>query len=739
MTPGPCRQFGNARSTTMADSRYVSRVKAADLRDEILVYEKKPKSLKQKKTCMKRIIANVTMGNNDMVTLFQYVIQYYLISDLDMKYMCCYYFNSYSFANKAILFENRQLFLDDLDHGNSQLQGLVLKTIVLFPNKEFQEDAVNYIEKFSKDGDIYLRRIATYSIGKLFEISPDLVTKAGLIELLNQQLLGNNYAVVLAALAVLDYIMEHSPALRLTMDKESVVNLFSLLPKADGFSQAYILNSFLSYVPSTSEDAHLLLEKTIPYLQHESTPVVVNCLKVIVYLANYVRAPHEAIPTLLKRLGNSLISLLSKPAEIQFLVLRNVILLLLSKPNLVRLDVTMFFCQFQDPIYIKDTKLEIIYLLANSNNLTTVLRELEEYATEVDQQMARKAIRAIGNLAIKLDDAATSCADVLANLSASGIPTIVQETVIVWKNIYRKYPGKYEKQTIGTIVSYSDLIEDPEAKCSFLWIVGSYPELIPLVLDLLKDFTHTIKQDLVDVQLTLLTAVVKYYIRYSQLGEELLLKILKIVTEELDNPDLRDRGFFYWRLLSSQKAFPESAQDVVNGELPIIKSDQEKLDPLILGDLELSLGSLASIYLKPVKQVFRLAKSKSLVDSPALQVHYNSSIQPSDANEVAEHMEEKVLHINSRSNIGTIKSPKIGGGNFNSGSEASSRFEDDDEFGFNSAGTFDRGKLAGSSSDENVDNHSSLSPKLGALKRRMTFARKKPIVSPNSTLRNFTT
>ena len=114
----------------------------------------------------------------------------------------------------------------------------------------------------------------------------------------------------------------------------------------------------------------------------------------------------------------------------------------------------------------------------NYNNLEIVLRELEEYGTEADIQMSRKSIRAIGNLAIKLEDGAEKCTDVLVNLACSGIPFIIQETVIVMKNIYRKYPDKVDEHTIKIFVENSDGCEDAESKASLMWIIGTYCYLI---------------------------------------------------------------------------------------------------------------------------------------------------------------------------------------------------------------------------------------------------------------------
>ena len=62
----------------------------------------------------------------------------------------------------------------------------------------------------------------------------------------------------------------------------------------------------------------------------------------------------------------------------------------------------MFFVKYNDPIYVKLEKLDIMIRLANQSNIAQVLSELKEYATEVDVDFVRKAVRAIGRCAIKV-------------------------------------------------------------------------------------------------------------------------------------------------------------------------------------------------------------------------------------------------------------------------------------------------------------------------------------------------
>lgn len=54
------------------------------------------------------------------------------------------------------------------------------------------------------------------------------------------------------------------------------------------------------------------------------------------------------------------------------------------------------------------------------------------------------------------------------------------------------------------------------------------------------------------VQLQLLTATVKLFLKKpTESAQKMISAVLSCATNETDNPDLRDRAFIYWRLLST--------------------------------------------------------------------------------------------------------------------------------------------------------------------------------------------
>ena len=133
----------------------------------------------------------------------------------------------------------------------------------------------------------------------------------------------------------------------------------------------------MSYVPQDTDEAQLLAERITPRLSHSNSAVVLTCTRVVLYLMNYI-ADEKQISSLCRKLSPPLVTLLAKGPEVQYLALRNALLILQRRPEVLRNDIRVFFCKYNDPIYVKVTKLELIFMLATEKNIREVLTELKE-------------------------------------------------------------------------------------------------------------------------------------------------------------------------------------------------------------------------------------------------------------------------------------------------------------------------------------------------------------------------
>jgi AP-2 complex subunit beta-1 len=117
----------------------------------------------------------------------------------------------------------------------------------------------------------------------------------------------------------------------------------------------------------------------------------------------------------------------------------------------------------------------------------------------VDVDFVRKAVRSIGRLAIKVEPAADKCIESLLKLIETKVTYVVQEAVIVTKDIFRRYPGKYEG-IIPKLCENLDALDEPEAKAAMVWILGQFADKIDNADELLDDLVYSFLDEPAEVR-----------------------------------------------------------------------------------------------------------------------------------------------------------------------------------------------------------------------------------------------
>ncbi|EIN07396.1 Adaptor protein complex beta subunit [Punctularia strigosozonata HHB-11173 SS5] len=607
------------------DAKFFTRGKIQEFRTELQVAaDGKDKKFVKRKTALKKIIANITMGN-DMSPLFPDVVQCLGTPSIEIKKMVYLFLVSYGRTKHEQIHMVIPNFQQDCNDRNPLVRALAIRTMSYIPIPVVTESLAEQLRHCLKDRDPYVRKTAAICVAKLYTADPRRAEKGGFVEMLRDLLLDSNATVVSNAVAALTEIGDRYDGVIFKLNLSIANKLLAALGESSEWGQVYILDSILRFVPERHADAEAMSDRIIIQLQHANTAVVLTAIKVLLYLMNYME-DRKLIEHICKKMGPPLVTMLSSGPEIQYVALRNILLIIQRRPTVLRNDVKVFFCKYNDPVYVKMAKLEIMYRLAREDNAKEVLAELQEYASEVDVDFVRKAVRSIGRLAIKVEAAANSCIQALLQLISTKVTYVVQEAVIVIKDIFRRYPGRYEG-IIPTLCENLDALDEPESKASMIWVIGQYANRIDNAEELLDDLRFNFNEESTEVQLALLTAAVKLFVYkpQSQQAQKLATEILKVCTEEVDNPDLRDRGYMYWRLLAIDAAV---ARDVVLAEKPAITTDADRMDRGALDQLLLHTGTLGSIYHKNPETFIRNTMGKALVDSPALNAHSRAVLVP---------------------------------------------------------------------------------------------------------------
>jgi AP-1 complex subunit beta-1 len=538
--------------------------------------------------------AAMTVGK-DVSSLFPDVVNCMQTEDMELKKLVYLYLINYAKTQPDLAIMAVNTFVKDSQDPNPLIRALAVRTMGCIRVDRITEYLCDPLQKCLKDEDPYVRKTAAVCVAKLHDINPEMVEDRGFLDTLRNLIGDANPMVVANAVAALSEIQDVSGRPVFALDQASLTKLLRALNECTEWGQVFILDAVSAYEPADAAEAETVIERVLPRLQHANAAVVLSAVKVV--LKNVARLEDPASAAAVgKKLAPPLVTLLGAEPEIQYVALRCINLVVQRAPEVLSHEVRVFFCKYNDPIYVKVEKLEIMVRLANENNVDQVLLEFKEYATEVDVDFVRRSVRAIGRCAVAIEAAAERCVNVLLDLIKTRVNYVVQEAVVVIKDIFRRYPNRYES-VIATLCDCLDGLDEPEARASMVWIVGEYAERIDNADELLEQFLESFPEEPAMVQLQLVTAAVKLFLKKpTERPQALIQLVLTYATQETDNPDLRDRAYIYWRLLSTD---PEAAKDVVLAEKPVITDARENLDPALLEELLGELGALSSVYHRP--------------------------------------------------------------------------------------------------------------------------------------------
>jgi len=578
------------------DSRFFTTQKKGEMHELRMELHATEKHIKV--DAVKKVIASMTVGK-DVSMLFTDVLNCVQTGNIELKKLVYLYLINYAKTQPELTLLAVNTFVKDSSDSNPLIRALAVRTMGCIRVDRITEYLCEPLRKALRDDDPYVRKTAAVCVAKLYDIAPEMVDERGFLDTLHDLISDSNPSVVANAVAALSEIAEASGRDVMKVSAAVLQKLLAALNECTEWGQVFILDSLAKYTPADGREAEGIIERVTPRLQHANSAVVMSAVKVILsymeLMGGSSNTRSDAIRALTRKLAPPLVTLLNSEPEIQYVALRNINLIVQKRPHILENEIKVFFCKYNDPIYVKMEKLEIIIKLVSEKNIDQILLELKEYSTEVDVDFVRKAVSAIGRCAVKLERAAERCIGVLLELIQTKVNYVVQESVIVIKDIFRRYPNRYES-IIATLCDNLDTLDEPLAKASMIWIIGEYAERIDNADELLDTFLETFEEEDPAVQLQLLTATVKCFLKNPEDTQDMVQRVLDLATEESDNPDLRDRGFIYWRLLSTD---PEAAKMVVLGDKPVIEDDTFRLDPGLLNVLIGQIATLSSIYHKP--------------------------------------------------------------------------------------------------------------------------------------------
>ncbi|CAG8433270.1 4151_t:CDS:10 [Diversispora eburnea] len=545
---------------------------------------------REKMDGLKRLIAMISKGR-DVSEFFPDVVKNVASQNLEIRKLVYIYLLRYAEQEPDLALLSINTFQRDLADQNQLIRAMALRVMSGIRNHVISPIVLLAIKKCVTDLSAYVRKTAAHAIPKYALV--DIITT-----LLNDKSSFTIGSVIMA-------FNEVCPD-RFDLIHPQYRKLCKMLIDADEWGQIAIIGLLLRYSSQNfgkkkseafysddenseksddtfddsfilDPDHELLLHSALPLLQSRNSAVVLAVAKLYYHLAPLEEA---------YKLGKPLVRLLHSHRENQYVVLANIATMAIQRPSLFEPHLQQFFVRSTDPAFIRNLKLEIMILIATENNITGLLRELQEYVKSPNKEFAAAAIQAIGHCAIGMPEMAESCLNGLMRLLWSKNDAVVAESVVVIKRLLQLRPQDNADMIIQ-LAKALDQITVPMARASIFWLVGQYSQNLEKVApDVLRKAvkTFTTEADVTKLQIINLGAKLISLHPTDNTLNLLFQYMLDLARYDL-NYDIRDRARFFRGLI-----LIDIKKENVDEKAPSEESPSAGRDRFTIGSIALVLN-----------------------------------------------------------------------------------------------------------------------------------------------------
>lgn len=551
-----------------------------------------------KRTVLQCVIALMTMGV-DTSSLFTSVIRACFTPDLVSKKLIYFYLTTQSKTNRGLAILSINTFLKECGDESPLVRGLALRSLAALKGiAQLYEYLFPVLKVAFSDRSAYVRKIATLCALLVFRASPEDYIANGFHDAVLMCLKDPSAQVCANALEVLLEIAafdcaweeqrqqqeldcldastgtgtgagkalpsagaaarhyhpaQHTP---FNVTKPVIYHLLSSLGGLNEWQQAQIINLVRRYTPAGEEEMFDIMNVLEERLTGMHGGLVLSCAHAFIHVTQNYPAVHAQV---LQRLRQPLLMLLtcSASTESSYAVLCHLKLLVRRGPAVYRGDYKAFFCRYGEPSYMRAMKLDVLAAVADAQSAAPIVEELVAVSEDRSAIIARKAIEALGRIALRLPDAAPHILSKFLELIDLGTVPVRGRTLVVLKDFLRKYRNPaVVRPFLAALVEAQGRVHfaDQDSRTALVWVLGEFGEHLDDAPYILETMADDLLAQPATFRLQLLTSAVLLFFKRPPEMQALLGRVFGVLVNDFSNADVLDRAMMYYRLLREDPA-----------------------------------------------------------------------------------------------------------------------------------------------------------------------------------------
>lgn len=503
---------------------------------------------KRKRDIIKKVIACMTLGI-DVSRLFTEMIMAIESKDIVVKKMVYLYLCNYAHKEPEMAIMCINSLRRECENDDPMVRGLALRSLCNLRLESILEYVEQPLTKGLSDLSAYVRKVAVIAVLKLHYLQATFVENNGYVNKLSSMLQDADADVVTNVLYVLNELKISYGGLEIS--QATVMHLLSRIGELSEWGLAVVLDIVSRYSPANEDETFAIMNLLDAVLRTANSGAVLGTIKCFMKLTEGFE---DLRPQIWVRAKPPLLTLLAGGnPELQYALLKH-LQLILQEPAAAGVfddEYRQFFVRYNEAPHIKHLKVGLLPYLSNGVNARDICVELNEYVTDVDAELSRCALQAMGKIAIRLEPVAEELVESLMKMVDLDITYVRSEAFKISTDIIRVYPH-CRKLVLPHISKCLKTIEDSDAQAMVLWTIGEYcaeiveaPYLLEAIIKAYEEEHST------EIKLQLLTAVMKTFFRRAPETQKMLGRLIDLSINDISDQDVHDRGLMYYRLLNS--------------------------------------------------------------------------------------------------------------------------------------------------------------------------------------------
>eukprot|EP00924_Labyrinthula_sp_SR-Ha-C_P006820 snap_masked-scaffold_8-processed-gene-1.26-mRNA-1 protein AED:1.00 eAED:1.00 QI:0/-1/0/0/-1/1/1/0/800 len=372
----------------------------------------------KKQEVIKKVIAYMTLGY-DVSRLFPDIVMAASTNDIVVKKLCYLFMSKYARSNEEVATLCINTMTKDCSDVDPMIRGLALRSLSSLGLISTVQYLTPQIEKGLTDKSSYVRKCAVLAICKFYALSDEAVkidqgfeidenVKTDLVNKLYQMMGDFEGDVAISACMVLNEILSGSGGL--VVDERDLDELLKRIAGFEEWQATFVLRLVSEkYVVKDESSVLKLFNILDPFLKSNNSALCLSTVECFLKVVNSNEIPgmKNLKYKVLARLLQPMLRMLgSSSPELQYSLLKHILLLSKKFPGVFDDEYRHFYLLFSEPMWNQISKLEILAELCNVVNVDIIVAEISFYAENRNLILASKALGSFPRIVSKVPGSA---------------------------------------------------------------------------------------------------------------------------------------------------------------------------------------------------------------------------------------------------------------------------------------------------------------------------------------------